>query len=181
MADDGTTARFVAMVLVVVGALYGITILADFYGFQYFAGKFSLGLFLVGSIWCVGFLLLRTDNQAATESYDLERAKLRALHPEADTGSTTPLHDVARRYDELARRHEAITRVRSYSAALTLYATAFAGIAAATVLVGIGGFWGLFDFFAVVLLVGALVVHVLGPYDRGLTRPLQGLLPARWQ
>ncbi len=170
-----------AVVLVAVGALYGITVLADFYGFQYYAGKFSLGLFLAGSIWCVGFLLLRTDNQAATENYDLERAKLRAIHPEIDASDASPLLDVAHRYDELARRHEAITRVRSHSAALTLYATAFAGIAAATVLVGIGGFWGLFDFLAVVLLVGALIVHVLGPYDHGLTRPLRGFLPARWQ
>jgi hypothetical protein len=162
-------------------ALYGVVLLADFFGFQYFAGKFSLVLFLAGSIWCFGFLLLRTANQAASESYDLDRATLLALHPEADGGSDSAIGRVSRQYQDLARRHDAVTQVRSYSAALALYGTACAGIASATVLVGIPGFWGLFDFLALVFLLGSLLIHVLGPRELTLLRPLASILPARWQ
>lgn len=173
---DGTTTRMVVVVVVLVGAFYGITVLAGYGAFQYFAGKFSLGLFLAGSIWCVGFLLLRTANQAATESYDMRRNELRELHADSD-GAVA----MASRYDAMARRHEEITRIRSLSAALTLYGTACAGFAAATVMVNIGGFWALLDFLAVILFTGALLIHVVGPGEREFTPRLHSMLPSRWQ
>jgi hypothetical protein len=179
--DDGTIARMVFVVGAASAGLYGVVLLADFFGFQYFAGKFSLVLFLAGSIWCFGFLLLRTANQAASESYDLDRAALLAQHPDAAGEADSPIGRVSRQYEDLARRHDAISRVRSYSAALAVYGTACAAIASATVLVGIPGFWGLFDFLAILFLLGSLVIHVLGPRELTLLRPLTPILPARWQ
>lgn len=179
--DDGTIGRIVLMILVVAVALYSISLLADYNEVLFFAGKLSLGLFLVGSVWCVGFLLLRTANQAATESYDLEREKLSAVH---GGGSSTPPPAIAAvldRYATVSQRHREITQTRSHSAALTLYGTALAGIAGATIIIGIPGFWALFDFLAILLLLAALVLHGLGSGRPGITGRLDRFLPPRWQ
>ncbi len=181
-ADDGTTLRIAVVVFVVGVTLYLIALLGDYYGLAFFAGKLSLGLFLAGSIWCVGFLLLRTANQAATESYDLEHERMLAQHWDDDSDGPDSLHARAlQHYDELARRHEEIARTRAYSAAFSLYGTASAAVAAATVLVGIGGFWALLDFLAIVFLLGALIAYGLGSGHRDVTRHLDRFLPPRWQ
>ncbi|HTT72736.1 MAG TPA: hypothetical protein VMG99_01100 [Thermoplasmata archaeon] len=179
--DEAVLTRGVVIAITVVGALYAIAILADWYGLQFLAGRLSLVLFVAGSVWTFGFLILRTLNQAATESYDLERATLLALHTPGSPDAPSSVGEVAERYATLARRHESITETRSYSAALALYGTAFSGVAGATVLVGITGWWGLFDFFAVVLLAGAVLVHLAGPGHSGAFRHLGRALPPRWR
>jgi hypothetical protein len=179
--SDGTVERFVVVVLVAVGALYGITVLADYFGFQYFEGRFSVALLLIASIWSVGFLLLRTENQAARELYELQADTFASLHPDLLSDSSSAFARAIGEFRALARRHGAIARTRSYSAALTFYAAVFAGIAAATVLVGIGGFWALFDFLSILLLVGALIVWALGPDQLGITHRLEAALPSRWR
>lgn len=169
------------MVLFIVASLYVVAIFADYYGLAFYAGRFSLALFLAGSVWAFGFLILRTQNQAATESYDLQSMALRATHPDVDPSGSSPIAEALQRYERLARRHESITRARSYSAVLTLLGTGFAAVAAATVLVNIGGFWVLFDFLAVMFLATALLVYALGSQQLTVVRHLDGLLPDRWR
>jgi hypothetical protein len=171
--------RILVVVLLVVAALFLVELLASYNTLLYYAGRLSFVLFLAGSIWCFGFLLLRTENQAATESYDLQRATLTALH--SDDGSPA-VEALLARYAQLSRRHWEITQTRSHSAALTLYGTISAALAGLCVLAGFpGAFWALFDFFAVVLFAGALLIHMLGQGRRNVSQHVDRLLPARWR
>jgi hypothetical protein len=168
-----------AVVLFVVAALFLVELVAAGYTFAYYAGRLSLVLFLGGSVWCFGFLLLRTANQAATESYDLQRAELEALH--GDEGKVG-VEEVLRRYGTLSRSHWEIARTRAHSAALTLYGTVCAGVAGLCVFAGFPGeFWALFDFLAVLLFTAAILLHVMGPGRPGLTHHVDRFLPPRWQ
>ena len=179
LTDDGTVTRLLVVVIVVVAALFLVELLAAQGALTFFAGRLSLVLFLAGSVWCFGFLLLRTANQSATESYDLQRAALAATH--GDEG-TPAVQGVLARYQSLSQRHWEITQTRSHSAALALYGTAAAAVAGLCVMSGIPGlFWALFDLLAVVLLTGAVLVHVLGQGRARVTRRLDRLLPSRWQ
>jgi len=83
------------------------------------------------------------------------------------------------RYSELVHRHREIATLRSASASLALVGAAAAGVAGATVLVGIEGIWAVGNFLAVMFLVAAVLVHVIGTGHPEVTRQLVRFLPGR--
>jgi len=56
--DEATLLRILAVIVGVTGSLYAIALLADYSQFAFFAGRLSLVLFLAGSVWGFGFLIL---------------------------------------------------------------------------------------------------------------------------
>lgn len=169
--------RVIAIIIAVVGTLYALALLVDYYQFSFYAGRLSLVLFLAGSIWGFGFLILRDGHQDIAERYALELAKDKALKWDAETKDAPEMPGLLHRYSELVHRHRELATLRSASASLVFYGTTGAGVAGATILVGIGGIWAVGDFLAVMLMVAAVLVYVIGAGHPEVTRHLVRFLP----
>jgi len=169
--------RVIAIIIAVVGTLYGLALLADYYQFAFYAGRLSLVLFLAGSIWGFGFLILRDGHQDSAERYALELAKDKALKWDEEPKDAPEIPGLLHRYSELLHRHRELATLRSASASLVFYGTSGAAVAGATILVGIGGIWAVGDFLAVMLMVAAVLVYLIGVGHPEVTRHLVRFLP----
>ena len=177
LVDADELRRILVIIVAVVGALYATALLVDWFQVAFFAGRLSLVLFLAGSIWGFGFLILRDQHQDSAERYALEIAKDKALRWDEASSDAPEMPGVLHRYSELLHRHREVAWLRSASASLAFYATAGAAVAGATVLVGIGGIWAVGDFIAVMLLVVAVLVYLVGTGRPEVTRQMVRFLP----
>jgi hypothetical protein len=177
--DEATLLRILAVIVGITGSLYAIALLADYAQFAFYAGRLSLVLFLAGSVWGFGFLILRDGHQDSAERYALELAKDQALRWDEDTTAAPDMPGLLHRYSDLVHRHREVATLRSASASLALFATAAAGVAGATVLVGIEGVWAVGNFLAIMFLVAAVLVHLVGAGHPEATGHLVRFLPGR--
>jgi len=175
--DTGDLQRILVIIVAVVGALYATALLVDWNQVAFFAGRLSLALFLAGSIWGFGFLILRDSHQDSAERYALELAKDKALKWDEATPDSPDMPGLLHRYSELVHRHREVAWLRSASATLVFYATAGAAVGGTTVIVGIGGIWALADFLAVMLMVLAVLIYVVGTGHPEVTRRMVRVLP----
>jgi hypothetical protein len=175
--STGDLERVLVILVTVVGTLYATALLVDWNQVAFFAGRLSLTLFLAGSIWGFGFLILRDSHQDSADRYALELAKDKALKWDESSTDSPDIPGLLHRYSDLVHRHREVAWLRSASATLVFYATAAAGVAGATVLVGIGGVWALGDFIAVMLMVLGVLIYLVGTGRPDVTRQMVRILP----
>jgi len=177
LLSEGEFQRVIAIIVVVVGSLYAIALLVDYNQVAFYGGRLSLVLFLAGSVWGFGFLILRDGHQDSAERYALELAKDKALKWDEESKDAPDMPGLLHRYSELVHRHRELATLRSASASLAFYGTTGAAVGGATVVVGIGGVWAVGDFLAVMLLVSAVLVYMIGVGHPEVTRHLVRFMP----